>query len=60
MVDALGNTVSFFLTSGQAHDPVGADALLPGIHGETLIADKAFDANKRVLEPLAAITVWLN
>jgi transposase len=54
MVDALGNPVGFFLTGGQAHDLVGADQLLPEMQAETLIADKAFDADKRVLAPLAA------
>jgi IS5 family transposase len=52
-VDALGNPVGFHLTGGQAHDLVGADALLPELEAETLIADKAFDADERVLEPLA-------
>ena len=54
LVDALGNPVNFFLTGGEAHDLAGADALLPGMAAETLIADKAFDADERVLEPLAA------
>lgn len=30
----------------------GADALLPGNQGQTLIADKAYDAHSRVIEPL--------
>ena len=54
MVDALGNPLSFFLTGGEAHDLVGADHLLPTMEADTLIADKAFDAEARVLEPLAA------
>jgi len=33
---------------------VGADHLLPAMEADTLIADKAFDADARVLEPLAA------
>ncbi len=33
---------------------VGADHLLPTMAADTLIADKAFDANERVLDPLAA------
>ena len=36
------------------HDLVGADHLLPTMQADTLIADKAFDADERVLEPLAA------
>jgi len=54
MVDALGNPVGFFLTGGQAHDLAGADHLLPDMKADMLIADKAFDADKRVLDPLAA------
>jgi transposase len=54
MADALGNPIGFFLTGGEAHDLVGADHLLPEMQAGTLIADKAFDADKRVLEPLAA------
>ena len=47
LVDALGNPIGFFLTGGEAHDLAGADALLPGMAAETLIADKAFDADER-------------
>ena len=54
LVDALGNPLAFLLTSGQTHDLVGADALLPQMASDTLIADKAFDADARVREPLAA------
>jgi transposase len=43
-----------FLTGGEAHDLVGADHLLPDMQADTLIADKAFDADERVLDPLAA------
>ena len=52
MVDALGNPTGFSLSPGQAHDLEGADALLPGLAAEALIADKAFDAEERVLKPL--------
>jgi transposase len=54
MVDALGNPMGFHLTGGEAHDLVGADPLIPTMQADTLIADKAFDADKRVIEPLAA------
>jgi transposase len=54
MVDALGNPTGFHLTGGQAHDLVGADQLLPDMQAEMLIADKAYDASERVIEPLAA------
>jgi transposase len=53
LVDALGNPLAFLLTGGQTHDLVGADALLPQVAADRLIADKAFDADARVLEPLA-------
>ncbi|BFU89465.1 MAG: hypothetical protein NTAFB01_06520 [Nitrospira sp.] len=50
--DALGNPRGFHLTPGQAHDLEGADALLPGILAaiEALLADKAYDAQERVLD----------
>jgi transposase len=54
LVDALGNPVSFFLTGGEAHDLVGADHLLPQMQADMLIADKAFDADERVIQPLEA------
>jgi transposase len=54
LVDALGNPIAFFLTPGQAHDLQGADALLPEMRADTLLADKAFDADARVIEPLLA------
>ncbi len=53
MTDALGNPIGFHLTGGEAHDLEGADHLLPAMKADTLIADKAFDADKRVREPLA-------
>jgi len=51
-VDALGNPTGFHLTGGQAHDLAGADHLIPPLEAEQLIADKAYDADKRVIEPL--------
>jgi len=53
LVDALGNPLAFLLTPGQTHDLAGADALLPQMEADTLLADKAFDADARVIEPLA-------
>ena len=52
LVDALGNPLAFFLTPGQAHDLLGADALLPQMAADLLIADKAFDADERVIRPM--------
>jgi transposase len=54
LVDALGNPIGFHLTGGQAHDLIGADHLLPDMQADVLIADKAYDADERVIEPLAA------
>ena len=54
MVDALGNPLAFVLTAGQAHDLQSADMLLPQMQADTLLADKAFDADERVIEPLLA------
>ena len=55
LVDALGNPVAFLLTAGQVHDLAGADALLPQIAAPILIADKAYDADERVVRPLAKV-----
>jgi len=54
LVDALGNPLCFSLTAGQAHDLKGADELLPQMQAGTLLADKAYDADRRVIEPLQA------
>ncbi len=51
-MDALGNPTSFALTPGQTHDLEGADLLLPEIQADTVIADKAYDADERVIRPL--------
>jgi transposase len=52
-VDALGNPTGFHLTGSQACDLDGADVLLPDIGAKTILADKGYDADVRVLEPLA-------
>jgi transposase len=54
LADALGNPVNFLLTGGEAYDLVGAEHLLPSMQADTLIADKAFDADERVIMPLVA------
>ena len=51
-VDALGNPTGFHLTPGQAHDLEGADILLKDTQAAAVIADKAYDAQARVIEPL--------
>jgi hypothetical protein len=45
--------VGFHLIGGETHDLVGADHLLPGMQADTLIADKAFGTDKRVVELLS-------
>lgn len=52
MVDALGNPLALHLTAGQACELDGADVLLPDLAAPVLIADRGFDAQARVLEPL--------
>jgi transposase len=42
------------LTPGQASDLTGADALLPDLEAEALLADKAYDADERVIHFLQA------
>lgn len=54
MVDGLGRPTRFALAPGQAPDVVAADVFLPCLAARTLIADRAYDADKRVLERLAA------
>lgn len=54
MVDALGNPVSFHLTPGQACDLDGADVLLPDLRTDTVLADKGYDADARVIDVLQA------
>ena len=51
-VDALGNPTGFLLTPGQACDLDGSDVLLAEMPADTVIADKAYDADKRVIAPL--------
>jgi transposase len=51
-VDALGYPTGFLLTPGQACDLDGADVLLPAL-AAIVIADKGYDADERVLQPLA-------
>jgi transposase len=52
IADALGRPIDFLLTPGQAHDLEGADAFLPAITAEAVLADRAFDADERFLTPL--------
>lgn len=51
-MDALGNPTGLHLTPGQAHDLDGADVLLADTAAQAIIADKAYDAQERVIDPL--------
>ena len=46
LADALGRPLRFILTSGQTHDVVTAPALLDGVDGGAIIADKAQNSNE--------------
>ena len=52
--DALGNPTGLHLTPGHASDLAGADALLPEVvkHVQAVLADRAYDAQTRVLDLL--------
>jgi transposase len=52
LFDALGEAISLCLSGGQAHDLIGADHLLPSMTAEMLLADKAYDADKPVIDVL--------
>ena len=44
LADGLGRPLRFILTAGQVHDVVTAPALLHGIEGGAVIADRAYDS----------------
>jgi transposase len=46
LADALGRPLRFILTGGQTHDVATAPALLDGVDGGAVIADKAYDSNE--------------
>jgi transposase len=46
--------LSFHLTPGQACDLDGSDLLLPKLTAPIILADKGYDADKRVIELLIA------
>ena len=50
--EAKGRSTAFYLTGGEAHDLQGADLLLDNINAPRLLADKAYDADYRVLKRL--------
>jgi transposase len=52
LVEAFVNAIGFVLSGGQAHDLIGADHLLPSMKADILLADKACDADERVISLL--------
>ena len=50
--DALGRPLGFHLSGGQASDLEGADHLLDALEAGILLADKGYDADVRVIEPM--------
>ena len=50
----MGNPLGFHLTPGQACDLEGSDQLLPKLVADTLLADRGYDADKRVIDKLKA------
>jgi len=45
LADALGRPLRFLLTGGQVHESCTAGAMLDGIEGDAVIADKAYDSD---------------
>ena len=45
LTDALGNLVRFKLLPGNRYDTVGVAPLIEGVQFETMLGDKAFDAD---------------
>ena len=50
--DALGNPTAFHLTPGHSHDLQEANVLLKDTPGQTVMADKTYDAQARLVQPL--------
>jgi hypothetical protein len=52
VVEAWGRRLDFLLTPGQAPDLAGAEAFLPAITADLVLADRAFDADERGITAL--------
>ena len=52
LCDALGNPIAFHLSAGHAHDLEEADVLLDKVNADALLADKAYDADERIIQKL--------
>ena len=53
----MGNPIRVSLSGGQESDVVGADQLLLGLKADAVLADKAYDADERVLAVLEAAEI---
>lgn len=53
--DALGNPTGFYSTGGSVHDLCSSDALLDLSISHIWLADRAYDANARVIEPIESV-----
>ena len=53
-MDALGNPIRFPLSAGQACDLEGSDVLLAERKSSTLLGDKGYDADARVIDVFKA------
>lgn len=51
-IDALRNSTGLYLAAGQTCGLEGADQFLPAIAADTVGADKEYDVDARVIEPL--------
>lgn len=45
LTDALGRPLRFLLTGGEVHESRAAAAMLAGMEGEAVLADKGYDSN---------------
>lgn len=45
-VDALGNPIRWLLTGGEVHDSTQGKALIEGLTGQSVLADKGYDSNE--------------
>ncbi|MFG1287452.1 IS5 family transposase [Xanthobacter versatilis] len=63
LADALGRPVRFIITAGQVGDVTAAPALVEGLAGGAVLADKAYDSNafrRRVTDMGAAAVIPSN
>ena len=50
LCDALGNPITFNLSAGHTHDLERANVLLDKVNADALLADKAYDADERIIQ----------